>query len=65
MNDYEELEKELAYICLMCEVDSSDIALYAERIAKLEAAGGLSAAQMNTLRDCVEELTINWIPGDE
>ena len=63
MENYHELENELADVCLMQELDQDSISIYLDRFTALAATGTLSDAQFNRLNGYIEELILNW--GDE
>ena len=60
METYHELEKELADVCLMQELDQDSISLYIDRFAALAATGTLSDRQLDRLNGYIEELILNW-----
>lgn len=63
MENYHELENELADVCLMQELDQDSISIYLDRFTALAASGTLSDAQFDRLNGYIEELILNW--GDE
>ena len=60
MDNYRKLLPELKRVCFSGEADATDLAVYTDRIDKLNQSGELTEKQLNKLNRLMEELTLNW-----
>jgi len=59
-DNYRKLLPELKQVCFSGEADTTDLAVYTDRIDKLTQAGELTDAQLTKLNRLMKELELNW-----